>query len=307
MEELQIAPVVRMRQKRRREGAATAETVSASDTKRPWLLPSPAPSDPGWPGPPQDKDRGSAATDNPEEYRTRVPRNDYCQRFVDTGERPQNFIRDTNLLARFDEYPKLKELTKLKDERVRARSFAPLGIKADLKTFDLRSLECKFDVVLIDAPLEEYVRRSPQLVGAAKSKDDVSWTFEQIGAIPIDEIAATPSFLFLWVGDAEGLDKGRNLLAKWGYRRCEDITWIKTNRDGSRNEFHDPHSVLQHTKEHCLMGMRGTARRSTDGHLIHCNVDTDVILAEEPADGSAYGNIVTRFHVSSSSLQNMID
>ncbi len=36
------------------------------------------------------------------------------------------------------------------------------------------------------------------------------------------------------------------------------------------------------------MGMRGTARRSTDGHLIHCNVDTDVILAEEPADGSVF-------------------
>lgn len=45
-----------------------------------------------------------------------------------------------------------------------------------------------------------------------------------------------------------------------------------------------PPSVLQHTKEHCLMGIRGTVRRSTDGHFIHCNVDTDVIIAEEPSD-----------------------
>ena len=29
------------------------------------------------------------------------------------------------------------------------------------------------------------------------------------------------------------------------------------------------------------MGLKGTARRSTDPHLIHCNVDTDVIVAEE--------------------------
>ncbi|CAG8614715.1 17614_t:CDS:1 [Racocetra fulgida] len=30
-------------------------------------------------------------------------RNDYCQYFVDSGRRPQNFIRDTELSQRFDE------------------------------------------------------------------------------------------------------------------------------------------------------------------------------------------------------------
>jgi hypothetical protein len=30
-------------------------------------------------------------------------RNDYCQHFVDSGKRPQNFIRDTELSQRFDE------------------------------------------------------------------------------------------------------------------------------------------------------------------------------------------------------------
>jgi len=38
-------------------------------------------------------------------------------------------------------------------------------------------------------------------------------------------------------------------------------------------------------KEHCLMGIRGTVRRSTDGHIIHANIDTDVIIAEEPPYG----------------------
>lgn len=39
------------------------------------------------------------------------PHNDYCQNFVDTGERPQNFIRDTgtytsvNPLSHFRETP----------------------------------------------------------------------------------------------------------------------------------------------------------------------------------------------------------
>lgn len=40
--------------------------------------------------------------------------NDYCQHFIDTGQRPQNFIRDVQLTNRFEEYPKLKELVNLK-------------------------------------------------------------------------------------------------------------------------------------------------------------------------------------------------
>lgn len=42
------------------------------------------------------------------------PHNDYCQHFVDTGQRPQNYIRDVGLADRFEEYPKLRELIKLK-------------------------------------------------------------------------------------------------------------------------------------------------------------------------------------------------
>lgn len=33
------------------------------------------------------------------------------------------------------------------------------------------------------------------------------------------------------------------------------------------------------------MGIRGTVRRSTDGHFVHCNVDTDVIVWEGDEQG----------------------
>jgi hypothetical protein len=36
--------------------------------------------------------------------------------------------------------------------------------------------------------------------------------------------------------------------------------------------FQEPNAVLQRTKEHCLMGIKGTVRRSTDGDFIHANV-----------------------------------
>lgn len=35
------------------------------------------------------------------------------------------------------------------------------------------------------------------------------------------------------------------------------------------------------------MGIRGSVKRATDGHFVHTNVDIDIIVAEEPAYGSA--------------------
>jgi hypothetical protein len=36
------------------------------------------------------------------------------------------------------------------------------------------------------------------------------------------------------------------------------------------------------------MGIKGTVRRSSDGHIIHANVDTDIIISEEPE----YGKVI---------------
>jgi mRNA (2'-O-methyladenosine-N6-)-methyltransferase len=54
-------------------------------------------------------------------------------------------------------YPKLRELIRLKDAMVEERATPPMFLQSDLKTFDLQSLPVKFDVVLIDPPLHEFV------------------------------------------------------------------------------------------------------------------------------------------------------
>ncbi len=61
---------------------------------------------------------------------------------------------------RFEEYPKLKELIRLKDGMIRDRATQPMYLRCDLKAFDLSSLGTKFDVVQIEPPLEEYQRRA---------------------------------------------------------------------------------------------------------------------------------------------------
>ncbi|XP_044468408.1 N6-adenosine-methyltransferase non-catalytic subunit MTB-like [Mangifera indica] len=214
---------------------------------------------------------------------SRGEQNDYSQNFVDTGMRPQNFIRELELTNVVEDYPKLRELIQKKDEIVSKSATAPMYFKCDLREFELSPefFGTKFDVILVDPPWEEYVHRAP---GVADHME--YWTFEEILNLKIEAIADTPSFIFLWVGDGAGLEQGRQCLKKWGFRRCEDICWVKTNKNNATAGLRHGHTLFQHSKEHCLMGIKGTVRRSTDGHIIHANIDTDVIIAEEPPYGS---------------------
>ena len=162
-----------------------------------------------------------------------------------------------------------------------------MWLKCDLKTFDLSSLG-KFDVILIDPPLPEYYRRAKSF-GVDLTPFE-PWTFDEIQNLRVDLIADNCCFLFLWVGSNEGLDKGRELIKNWNFRRCEDIVWIKTNRLNftkmPKSKLDAEGSLLQHTKEHCLVGIKGAIKRGIDSHFIHANIDTDVIVEEEPPQGS---------------------
>jgi mRNA m6A methyltransferase non-catalytic subunit len=75
----------------------------------------------------------------------------------------------------------------------------------------------KFDVILIDPPFSS------------------SFTWDELQDLPIPLLAADPSFVLLWVGSGagDGLERGREVLARWGFRRCEDIVWVKTNCDSN--------------------------------------------------------------------------
>ncbi|CAF3856560.1 unnamed protein product [Rotaria sp. Silwood2] len=210
-----------------------------------------------------------------------APNNDYSQHFINTGQKPQNYIRDAGLQNRFEEYPKLRELIRLKDEYIDKTNSLPMYLRCDLlaNNFTLASLDCEFDVILIEPPLEEYKRTNG-------IHFDRYVTWDEVMKLDVESVAAQRSFVFLWCGSAEGLDQGRACLKKWGFRRCEDICWVKTNRTNPRAALTlQSGSIFQRTKEHCLMGIRGTVRRSVDSDFIHANVDIDLIITEEPEWG----------------------
>ena len=47
-------------------------------------------------------------------------------------------------------------------------------------------------------------------------------------------------------------------MKKWGYKRCEDIVWVKTNKKKHGNErpYIAENSILHRCKEHCLVGLK---------------------------------------------------
>jgi len=62
---------------------------------------------------------------------------------------------------------------------------------------------------------------------------------------------------------------------------------VKTNKNGTdKPPYYDSNSILQRVKEHCLVGLRGDVKRASDSHFIHANIDTDVIVEEEPPLGT---------------------
>lgn len=85
-------------------------------------------------------------------------------------------------------------------------------LKCDLMNYDFKNLNCKFDVILIEPPLDEYQRT----MGVTNMQ---FWSWDQIMNLDIGEVAAQRSFVFLWCGSSEGLDMGRVCLRKWGFRR----------------------------------------------------------------------------------------
>lgn len=138
-------------------------------------------------GQPQEKGPGGwvppRTSGPPGKAPSRGEQNDYSQNFVDTGMRPQNFIRELELTSVVEDYPKLRELIQKKDEIVAKAASPPMYMKCDLQEHVLSPelFGTKFDVILMDPPWEEYVHRAPGVTDHMEY-----WTFEEIMNLKIE-------------------------------------------------------------------------------------------------------------------------
>jgi hypothetical protein len=233
---------------------------------------SPVPSPPASPGPSHASTfarQGRVRPDLPpakqaraKRYANYVPeeetvRNDYCARYGQGGEWPQNWVLGAEPERRFEEYvpvsprvapadrrpcryPKQRRLLQLKKAAVASCAATPHVLPAAAHG---ALLGAKFDAIVLDPPY------GPRF----------GW--DALAALPVPQLAADPSFVFLWVGSGagEGLERGREVLAKWGYRRCEDVVWVKTNRTTNAGP-----GVRLYSSCGCVCGLMSMVDRPAD-------------------------------------------
>lgn len=155
-------------------------------------------------------------------------------------------------------------------------------LQADIEAFDIRELTPKFDVILLEPPLEEYYRETDI------TTNEKCWTWDDIMKLEIDGSAAhVIYFSLVWFWGRIGPWKSVFTPRIGGYRRCEDICWIKTNKNNpGKTKTLDPKAVFREQRNTALWGSKELLRRSTDGDFIHANVDIDLIITEEPEIGN---------------------
>mmetsp|Transcript_20564 Transcript_20564/g.44991 ORF Transcript_20564/g.44991 Transcript_20564/m.44991 type:complete len:601 (-) Transcript_20564:135-1937(-) len=136
---------------------------------------------------------------------------------------------------------------------------SPQWVNCDVRSFDYSTLG-KFGVIMADPPWEIHMDLPYGII-----KDD---EMRQMDIACLQDSGV----IFLWV-TGRAMELGRELMERWGYKRVEELLWVKINqlqriiRTGRTGHW------LNHSKEHCLVGIKGSPS-------LNKMIDTDVLVAE---------------------------
>jgi len=135
-------------------------------------------------------------------------------------------------------------------------------IQCDVRYLDFDTL-MKFSVIMADPPWDIHM----ELPYGTMSDNEMK-------GLPVAKLQ-DDGYIFLWV-TGRAIELGRECLQIWGYRRCDELIWVKTNqlqrliRTGRTGHW------INHGKEHCLIGVKGTP----DPTLFNKGLDCDVLVSE---------------------------
>lgn len=128
-----------------------------------------------------------------------------------------------------------------------------------------------FDVITCDPPWQLSTANPTRGVAIAYS----SLSDRQVMDIPFDKLQ-DDGFLFVWVINAK-YRFAISMMEHYGYSLVDEIAWVKQTVNGKIAKGHGYY--LQHAKETCLIGAKGSALKS--GHKSsHLNVMTDLIFSQ---------------------------
>lgn len=214
---------------------------------------------------------------SPKIYKTQVvsvmENNNYSENYIHTDEFPQQYIR--NKENGVEGYPKLQKLKELKEQQIKDYSKKAYGCRMNVDKMVpylqkwVGEYSLNFDVVMIGCLSEN------------------QFLYPVLRSLPIDKLISKPGFLFIWASSNKINELSRYLnqeIVAKKFRRSEELVFVPVNKDscfypGLSNDTDE--SLLDKMQWHCWMCITGTVRRATDGRLIHCNVDTDLMLEND--------------------------
>lgn len=121
----------------------------------------------------------------------------------------------------------------------------------------------KYGAILADPPWR-FANRTGKMAPEHKRLSRYeTMTFEEINALPVVEVAADKSHLYLWAPNAL-LKQGLEAMESWGFEYKTNIVWHKVRKDGGP----DGRGVgfyFRNTTEMILFGVRGHLRTLPPG------------------------------------------
>ncbi|KAH3667765.1 hypothetical protein WICMUC_005297 [Wickerhamomyces mucosus] len=205
--------------------------------------------------------------------------NDYSNHYIHSNfeELPVKYVR--NIENPVEGYPKLQRLFQLKEYQNSKYNCTPFGARVELDNMVstlnrwIYKENLVFDVIMIGALSEN------------------QFIYPLLTQLPLERLCSKPGFLFIWasvkkINELAGLLKSDTWAKK--FRRSEELVFVPVSKDSpyypNKENTSDEDSLFEKMQWHCWMCITGTVRRSTDCHLIHCNVDTDLRIEKKEAD-----------------------
>lgn len=120
--------------------------------------------------------------------------------------------------------------------------------------------ETKFGTVLADPPWQ-FQNRTGKVAPEHKRLNRYgTMGLDEICQLPVSEISADPSHLYLWVPNAL-LPDGLKVMEAWGFRYVSNIVWHKIRKDGG-SDGRGVGFYFRNVSELLLFGVRGKNART---------------------------------------------
>ncbi len=120
----------------------------------------------------------------------------------------------------------------------------------------------KFGTILADPPWRFANRTGKMAPEHRRLSRYGTMSFKDIYALPVNEITADKSHLYLWVPNAL-LAEGLETMRQWGFTYKTNIVWHKIRKDGG-SDGRGVGFYFRNVTELVLFGIKGTGARTLD-------------------------------------------